>query len=81
MALEGAEMWICLAPEQKDAEEIPEDMGAVEIGEKTASERLRSVLFVWFKQEVEAKRYIGLFENFKREKMEKIIETIKGKLV
>lgn len=79
MALEGAEMWICMSPDEKEVE-LPDNMGAVELGEKTPSERLRSVMFVWYKQETEAGRYIGLFETFRKEKMEKIIEGVKSKL-
>lgn len=77
MALEGAEMWICLAPNAEEIE-IPEERA--EVDEKSPSERLRNVLFVYYKQETEAGRYIGLFENFKKEKMERLIEFIKGKL-
>ena len=79
MALEGAEMWICMSPEQSEAD-VPEDMGTVEIGDKTPSERLRNVLFVWYKQETEAGKYVGIFDNFRKEKMEKIIEGVKSKL-
>lgn len=77
MALEGSEMWLCLAPNQEQIE-IPEESAHVD--EKSPSERLKSVLFVWYKQEVDAKRYVGLFENFRRERMEKIIEGVKSKL-
>jgi hypothetical protein len=77
MAMEGAEMWVCLAPNAEEIE-IPEERA--EVDEKTPSERLRAVLFVWYKQETESGNYVGLFDNFKKEKMEKIIETVKSKL-
>ena len=77
MALEGAEMWLCLAPNPEEIE-IPEERA--EVDEKSPSERLRNVLFVYYKQETQAGRYVGLFENFKKEKMERLIEFIKGKL-
>lgn len=79
MALEGAEMWICMSIDQKEAD-VPDNMGAVEIGEKTPSERLRNVLFVWYKQETDTGKYVGLFENFRKEKMETIINGVKSKL-
>lgn len=80
MALEGGEMWLCMSPEENEAN-VPDNMGAVELGDKTPSERLRSVLFVWYKQETDAGRYVGIFDNFRKEKMEKFIEGVKSKLV
>lgn len=78
MSLEGQEMWMCLAPNAEQLE-IPKERA--EVDEKSPSERLRNVLFVYYKQETEAGRYVGLFDTFKREKYEKLIEFIKGKLL
>lgn len=77
MSIEGAEMWVVLSPNEGDTEVPDED---AHIDEKSPSERLKNVLFVWWKQEVEAGKYVGIYENFRRERMEKIIDTIKGKL-
>lgn len=77
MSLRNSEGWLCFAPNQQDLE-IPEE--DAEVDQKSASERLRSVLFVWYKQETEAGRYVGLFETFRKERMEKIIEGVKSKL-
>ena len=77
MALEGLEMWLCLAPNENEIE-IPEEKA--ELDEKSPSDRLRNVLFVYYKQEITKGAYIGLFENFRKEKMEKLIEFIKKKL-
>lgn len=77
MSLRHNEGWLCFAPNHEEIE-IPEEKA--EIDEKTASQRLRAVLFVWYKQETEKGNFVGLFETFKKEKMEKIIETIKSKL-
>ena len=52
-----------------------------EFDRKTPSMRLRATLFVWYKQETEAGKFVGLFSTFKAEKYEKIIETIKSKLL
>lgn len=77
MSLRHSEGWLTFAPNPDDVE-IPEERA--EIDEKSASERLRNVLYVWFKQETESGKFTGLFDTFRKEKMEKIIETIKGKL-
>lgn len=77
LALNQSEGWLCFSPNQEDIQ-IPEEQA--ETDEKSPSERLRNVLYVWYSQEVESGKYVGIFENFRREKMEKIIETIKGKL-
>ena len=80
MALEGSEMWLCMSAEQKDAESIPDDLGAIEIGEKTVGQRMRSVMFILYKQEVAKGKYIGIFDNFYKERMEKLIQLMKDKI-
>lgn len=77
LALEGSEGWLCFSPNQEDIE-IPDIH--VEVDEKSPSERLRNVLFVWYKQETESGKYVGIFENFRKEKMESIINGVKSKL-
>ena len=78
MSLRHAEGWLCFAPNEDEVGEVPEESAHVD--EKSASERLRNVMFVWYKQETEANRFVGLFETFRKEKMEKIIEGVKSKL-
>ena len=77
MSLRNTEGWVCFAPNETEIE-IPNEKA--EIDEKSPSQRLRAVLYVWYKQEVKQNNYVGLFETFRKEKMEKIIETIKQKL-
>lgn len=77
LALEGGEGWLCFSPNQEEIE-VPNTH--VEIGEKSPSERLRNVLFVWYKQETEEGKYVGIFDNFRKEKMESIINGVKSKL-
>ncbi len=77
MMMEGSEGWICLAPNQGDIE-IPEERA--EVDEKSVTERQRAVLFVWWKQLTDKNQYIGTFETFKKEKIEKFIEGVKSKL-
>ena len=79
MALEGNEMWIALAPNQDEIPDIPTERA--EVDEKTASERLNAVLYVWFKQETERGKFVGTFESFRKDKMESIIEGVKKKLL
>ena len=76
MQLRNAEGWLCFAPNENELV-VPEDKAEVE--GKTPSERLRAVLYIWYKQETEAGKYVGIFENFKNERMEKIIQHVKSK--
>lgn len=77
MSLRHSEGWLTFSPNPDDVE-IPEEKA--ELDEKSPSERLKAVLYVWFKQETASGKFTGLFETFRKEKMEKIIETVKGKL-
>lgn len=78
MSLRHTEGWLCFSPNENDVSDIPEQ--SAEVDEKSPSERLRNVMFVWYKQETKANRFVGLFETFRKEKMEKIIEGVKSKL-
>ncbi len=77
MSLRQTEGWLCFSPNKEDLE-VPEEKA--ELDEKSPSERLRNVLFVWYKQETEKGKFTGLFETFRKEKMEKLIEGVKSKL-
>lgn len=81
MAMEGEEGWLLFSTnlEEVNEENIPEERA--EIDEKTPSERLRSVMFVWYRQLSDKGKYVGTFENFRREKMERYIEHIKQQLL
>lgn len=78
MAMRHTEGWLCFAPNE-DELEVPEEDAVLE-DEISPSQRLRNVMFVWYKQETSAGRFAGLFETFRKEKMEKIIEGVKSKL-
>lgn len=68
--------YLLFSPEQLGEEDIPkEKLSADE--EKSPSKRLRSTLFVLWKQKGEE----GDFEAFYRRSMEKFIEAIKTQLV
>lgn len=77
MSLRHAEGWLAFAPNQ-DEIVIPEE--SAEVDEKTESERLRNVTFVLYKQQVEKGKFVGLFQTFKKEWYEKLIELTKKKL-
>lgn len=79
MSLRHTEGWLAFAPNENEIE-IPEEQATLE-DEKSPSERLKNVLYVFYKQETEAGRFIGLFETFRKEKMEIIIEGVKKKLL
>lgn len=68
--------YLLFSPEQLGEEDIPkEKLSADE--EKSPSKRLRSILFILWKQQGGE----GDFEAFYRKKMEAIIEQLKGRLV
>lgn len=77
MSLRHSEGWLTFSPNEEEIE-IPQERA--EVDEVSATQRLRNVLFVYYKQETEKGRYVGLFENFKREKLEIIIQGVKNKL-
>lgn len=77
MSMRHTEGWLCFAPNEEGLD-IPDT--PAELDEKSPSERLKAVLFVWYKQETTAGRFVGMFDTFRKEKMEKIIEGVKSKL-
>ena len=79
LKMEGAEGWLMYAP--NEAEIDPEDVPDYkpEIGVKSASERLRAVIYVHYKQSIDAGLYVGIPDVFYKEQMEKIIEGYKSK--
>lgn len=79
LPLEGSEGWLVYAPNEAEIDVEQAFYTKAEVGIKSASERLRAVIFVHFKQAVEDGKYVGLADNFYREQMEKIIEGYKSK--
>lgn len=80
LSLEGSEGWLIYAPNESDIDEgdVPDEK--VELDTKTPSQRLKSVLYVLYKQETKSGKYVGLFPNFYQEHMEKLIEFTKKKI-
>lgn len=68
-------------------DETPKEAMVIDndIDQKSASERLRAIIYVWWKNEQKTRVYkieetLEPFEEFYKRKMEKIIDTIKSKL-
>ena len=61
--------------------EVPVEVKG-EFNTKTPSQRLRAVLFVWFKSEVDAGHITAgiTFDSWYAQKMEQVIEWVKNKL-
>ena len=78
MGFRNTEGWLAFQSNEDGVPDLPDERA--EVDEKTPSERLRSVLYVWYKQESGKGKYVGTFEAFKVEKMEKIIDGVKSKL-
>ena len=66
--------WVVWSPNKIQTEDLPKEQA--EENQKTASQRLRAVLFVLWQQQGAS----GDFEVFYRERMEKLIDMIKAKL-
>lgn len=80
MALESCEGWITFSPTSQEAEAVEMPTESPNLDTKSPSERMRSVLFIWYKQEVAKQKFVGTFDMFYGAKMDKIIESIKSKL-
>lgn len=77
MTLEGDEMWILLSHQSENLTPTSVPNTKPELGIKSHTERLRDVIFIWYKQSVEKNLFVGDFESFYRAKMESIIGSIK----
>ena len=80
MTFEGSEMWLLLASQEAEIDDRELPNTKPELGIKSRSERLRDVIFVWFKQCVADQTFIGDFETFYNQKLESIIDGVKTKL-
>ena len=78
MSFEGQEAWLSLAFNQEDLPEAPEENAEIET--KSHAQRLRSVLYILYKQAVEKGIFVGLFDTYYKERMEKVIEQLKSKI-
>lgn len=72
--IRGTQGWLAFSMNEIQEEEIPTEMA--ETGTKSPSQRLRSVLFLMWKQE----KSLLDFDVWYRSKMETLIQNIKNKL-
>lgn len=71
------EGWLLYSPNEDLTEtDVPKEKAQAGLGTKTPSERLRSVLYIFWEQSGKQ----GTFEDYYRVQMEKIIEYVKEKL-
>lgn len=80
MALEGAEMWAMLSHQSENLTHESLPNAKPELGIKSRSERLRDVIFIWYKQSVKEQTFVGDFETFYNIKFDSIIDGVKTKL-
>jgi hypothetical protein len=67
--------WFLFSENSIKDEDVPKQ--DAELNQKTLSQRLRAVLFIWWQQLGEKEK----FQDFYEDKMEKFIEHIKSKLL
>lgn len=78
LSLAGSEGYLLFAPNEISEKDIPTEPAEVE--SKTQAQRIRSVLYILYKQETERAKFVGSFDSFYKEKTEKYIEHLKGKI-
>lgn len=75
MSFEGQEAWMSLAFNTDELPEAPEENAEVET--KTDSQRLRSVLYILFNQALKKGKFVGTFNSYYKEQMERFISKCK----
>lgn len=81
LGMRNCEGWLLFSPNEvtdKDLEEIPEEDASVE--SKSASQRMKSVLFILYQQALAKGTFKGEFQAYYREKMEALISQLKDKI-
>jgi hypothetical protein len=78
LKLQQTECWLLVAPDDSlDAVDVPQAKPDSGTNQRTASQRLRAILFVYWQQ---LGKPDGDFENFYRVKVERIIDQYKALL-
>ena len=78
MSMENEEGWLLFSTNRDEVQEddIPEE--DAELNQKSQSERIKSVLYILYNQDVQNQKYVGTFQNYYREKTEKYLEHLKS---
>ncbi len=77
LGMANKEAWVLVAPDDSlDAVDVPKARPDAGTGQKTPGQRLRAVLFILWQQSGKP----GDFEDFYRQKLERLIEQYKAKL-
>lgn len=79
LSLQGINCEALITPHEREEGDEP-IMVDSEVKKKTPSERLRSVLYVFFQQRKKSGRFTGSFQSFYEENMDLLIERVKSKL-
>jgi len=78
MSFEGQEAWLSLAFNQEQLPEAPTENAEIET--KSHAQRLRSVLYILYKQAIDNGKFVGTFDSYYQTKMETVIEQLKSKI-
>jgi hypothetical protein len=77
LKIQGTECWLLIAPDDSlDAVDVPKVKPDAGTNQKTPGQRLRAVLFVLWQQIGKP----GDFEDYYRQRLERIIDQFKAKL-
>ena len=80
MSLEGEEGWMILSTNQEDLKEEYIPKVNAELNQKSQAERIRAVLYKLYLQDTKEQKFLGTYETYYKEKTEKFIEFLKGKI-
>ena len=78
MGFRNTEGWLLFQPSEiPKEEELPKNS---DLQNKSHSARLRGVLYILFKKASENGKFVGAWESYYSERMEKIIQQLKDKI-
>lgn len=78
LSMQGSEGYLLFKENEIKAEEIPQ--GDSELETKTQSQRMKSVLYKLYMQDIAEVKYVGSFNSYYQDRMEKLLEMLKAKI-
>ncbi len=78
LSLQGTEGYLLFKENAIQEDEIPQ--GDAELETKTQSQRMKAVLYKLYLQDTESKIFVGSFESYYKDRMEKLLEMLKAKI-